>query len=162
MSNLTCYYFGAYLEIKTKKIKKEQRFLGCKNGHRERGPYCAQCGLIVGEQSETVSAYPTFIYDHLLDDKRWEDVLRVITPPELYKYKTDTMIAIGNLNSSQWLYLDGYYHEVQMKDFPSPNDIATMIAGQFHNYADIIMELRESRNVIRVEEKAGYVLDKEY
>lgn len=162
MSNLTCYYFGAYLKIKVEKIKKKNRFLGCKNGHRERGPHCALCGLVVGEQSEIVSVYPTLIYDHLLDDEKWVDVLKVITPPELCG--TGAIIAVGNLNesNSEWLYLDGYYHEVQIKDFPSPDDIAAMIAGQRTNYADIITELRKSRNVIRVEEKAGYVLNQEY
>jgi hypothetical protein len=162
MSNQTRFYFGAYLEISTKKIKKTRHSLVCKNGHQdEHGPYCSQCGSFIGQRAKTVSVYPTWIHEVLLGEK-WEDVLREITPPELRE--AGKIIAISNWipARSEWLHLGGYHQEVQTKDFPSPDDIATMISDIQTKYADIIEALQRSETVIGVSVKAGYVLDQEY
>lgn len=162
MSNRTYYYFGAYLEIDVLEVTFQRKFQGCSNGHKSynNNKYCAECGSRIGVQSEIVTEFPTWI-ESLIGDK-WEDVLSVITPPTMFQ--TGTIIAAGNaVPGGKWLYLDQWGDEkIQIKEFPTGDEIANMKAEFETNYADIIDALKKCKDVISVKIKAGYVLDQEY
>lgn len=162
MANETYYYFGAYLKITVNEIEIKEFFIGCKNGHSGGGNYCQTCGEPVGNQSRIVTTYPTWIYDELLDDPKWEDVLSVMTPPSLYK--TGVIIAKGNLSKprGEWIVLNRWDDSVQIKDFPSESEITEMKNQLQDNYIDVISALQELDSVALVEVKAGYVMDAEY
>ena len=158
----TCYYFGAYIEIKVKEIEREERFLRCRNGHSASALYCPQCFESVEEQVEIIKEYPTDICDELLDYE-WEDILNVVTPKQLHG--TGIIIAIGNYIDKprgEYLYLDSEMSQVEMKEFPTKSEIDGMIQELSFHYQDIIRALKKSSNVHEVNIKAGYVLDGEY
>lgn len=163
MSNSVSYYFGAYLEIKVKKVERTYQYKGCENGHRDKaaqGSFCSECGSPVGYRKDTVMVYPTFIVDHLIGDE-YENVLRVITPQGLYG--KGVILARGNkCNSGVWLVLDRYDFDVETKPFPAGDEIVEMKSLFLMRYIDIFNALRQSENVVSVEVKAGYVLNAEY
>lgn len=164
MGNNPTHYFGAYLEIKTKKITLNDRVRQCENGHQysqfHTSMFCEDCGLEVKTDDVVESIFPTFVYDHLLDDEKWEDALSDITPPKLFQ--TDTMIAISGISNHRWLRVDNDHGDTQVKIFPTAPQIESMKKGLVRNCKEIITALRQSEYVVSVTIRAGYVLDAEY
>lgn len=157
MSNEISNHFGAYLEIVVNKMERTITYLGCNNNHKDQyfNKFCSKCGQVIIEMSKTMSVYPTMVCDDLLDEK-WEDVLGVITPQNLYG--KGTIIAVANLEApgGEWLIEDS------VLDFPTEKDIEKMKTELLTNYADIIKALQQSNNVSEVSVKTGYVLIEEY
>jgi hypothetical protein len=159
------HYFGAYLEIKVKKVEREHRVRACKNGHLEhgrQGNFCIECGEPIEVQTHLEKRFPKHPNDFL--SEQWEDHLAVITPPSLFDF--GTIIAIPNKGSSvqaptKWLHLS-HNSNIGFARFPTPEEISAMVENLMTGYAGIIAALEASEVVESVVVRAGYVLDTEY
>ena len=153
MSNNTDYYFGAYLEIETAMMPVTKRYRVCDFGHRENRAFafCPICGARITLREVTAMERPSSLYELLPDDEQ----LTSITPPALYGLK---IIAIANTTSvGQWLVIDGD-DTIEILDFPTDAEIASLKAALTERYAGIIAALRQHFAVLSVTVKAGYVL----
>ena len=161
MGNNTSHYLGAYLKINIKKTDFIQSARVCGGGHRTpNGDFCPLCGQEIKTRVETIYRFPTLIYDHLLDDEKWEETLAEITPPKFFQ--TDTMIAISNISDHGWLSVDSDHGDTQVKIFPSGAEVEAMKKGLASNCKEIITALRQSDCVLSVTVEAGYVLNAEH
>lgn len=157
MSNSTSHYFGAYLEIETSPVETYEAQRRCAGGHKVGStPYCPHCGKQVVRQSVVVMQHPTTVYELLQTD---DEQLTSITPPSLYGKK---IIAIANTSrAGQWLVVDGAAN-LEMMDFPTDAEVASLKMALAERYADTIATLRQHPAVVSVTVKAGYVLDTEF
>jgi len=165
MANETNYYFGAYLEIKTKEQEKNYVVYSCENNHKQKeGNFCGQCGKPVIKKIETTQEYPVHYLDLLSEEdyEKYEDELHIITPPSIYE--SGLILAINNrtADDSCWLHLSRDGNETELKKFPSEAEIQLMESSLLTEQSQIIKALQKHDNVLSIEVNSGYVLDAEY
>lgn len=165
MSNIN-FYFGAYLEVKTKPITETIPYTGCASGHRFDTAFCPKCGLPCELFSEKVSKTASHTWHIDGYDELHKNELIEIVPPSLRGSGTIILRTKMSFSKDHWLYLYGieFVEEVEedTKPFPTDAEVAQMKQALQESCQDIIDFLNAHPLVTSVEVKAGYVLDAEY
>lgn len=159
MGNETYYYFGAYLEVKVKKMPTKETVFVCRNNHTSLRDYafCPECGSVVSSHINIKCEYPLHLADIIDYDF---DALHVITPYNIYG-KGTILATDWNCEDTQWMIIDRF-NAPNTVNFPTQSEIQSMADTLTSRVKDIIHELNCSEWVESVRVRSGFVLNEEY
>lgn len=160
------FYFGAYIEVATKRIKKLAKRNECDNGHERRffTKFCPECGAPVTTKDVYVEAFPECFHGIL--PAEFEGSIGLSGPNHLPK--TGVLIAVPeDSEKGLWLRIshhknvfDRTYGLTDTKPFPTDQEVDNLIDEVEKEYADVIECLHSSPAVQSVNIRCGLIVDR--